>query len=165
MAIRAEGRRQSVWGVCMCTHVCICVFGRGVCTPQGLKGSDCPTSLHCGDGEIPQSLPSGSGLDLWQLAFRVQSASSFRIFLLPQHNEVSASVSWKLELHLPRPIIGCSNSAYWKASFGSGTLEMIYWSVGFFVFFPLFCFLNLKVIMLPRGSFVSVICKHFTHNK
>lgn len=71
MAIRAEGRKESVCGGY--------VFGRGVCTPHRLKGSDCSTSLHYRDGEIPGSLPLGSGPDGWQLVFRV--------YRLPHHLE------------------------------------------------------------------------------
>lgn len=53
---------------------------------------------------------------------------------LAQHNEVTASVSWKLGL-LPRVITGCTNSAYWKTLLGFGALEGIYWSVDFFGLF------------------------------
>lgn len=79
-----------------------CVFGKV------LREAIAPQSLYCRDGETPESLPLGSGLDGWQLAFRVYTASSCGIFLLPQHNEVNASVSWKLELLLPRMITGCA---------------------------------------------------------
>lgn len=88
-------------------------------------------------------------------------ASSFRIFLLPQHNEVIASVSWKLELLLPRPIIGCTNIAYWEAPCGFEVIEGIYWSIGGFFGVCFACFVfNLKIITLSRHDFVKVICKY-----
>lgn len=100
---RGEGRK------------CLCVWEE-YCMPCGLKGHNCPTKIAFQGWWSLREPVYGFRPWLLELALRVQSALSFRIFLFPQHG-VSASVSWKLELFLPRMITGCTNSTYGEAHF------------------------------------------------
>lgn len=74
------------WGVYVSVraHVCLCLGGVS-CMLPGLKGSNCPTSLHYGDGEIPERAC------LWVQAWTVGSwPSGYR---WPHHLEFSSCLN------------------------------------------------------------------------
>lgn len=49
--------------------VCVCLGRKGYCMRHSLRQVIAPQSLLHRDGETPESLPQGSGLDHWQLTF------------------------------------------------------------------------------------------------